>query len=158
MDSVKQSAALCLLRLHRASPDLVPVGDWTSRVVHLLNDQHLVGASGPHPHSSAGPQPREQPCVTSRLLRGTSLAQSSSWESLQVEAGSPSPGVRADETGSLTHPVQALEGLLLAGCRDKQHSPACCRSAASAGPAEARLSAPRLGLSCGPGGSGTQPA
>ena len=54
MDSVKQSAALCLLRLHRASPDLVPVGDWTSRVVHLLNDQHLVGASGPHPHSSAG--------------------------------------------------------------------------------------------------------
>ncbi|XP_073073470.1 AP-2 complex subunit alpha-2 isoform X1 [Manis javanica] len=41
MDSVKQSAALCLLRLYRASPDLVPMGDWTSRVVHLLNDQHL---------------------------------------------------------------------------------------------------------------------
>lgn len=44
MDSVKQSAALCLLRLYRASPDLVPMGDWTSRVVHLLNDQHLVRA------------------------------------------------------------------------------------------------------------------
>lgn len=42
MDSVKQSAALCLLRLYRTSPDLVPMGDWTSRVVHLLNDQHLV--------------------------------------------------------------------------------------------------------------------
>ncbi|KAL4830210.1 hypothetical protein H8958_016624 [Nasalis larvatus] len=41
MDSVKQSAALCLLRLYRTSPDLVPMGDWTSRVVHLLNDQHL---------------------------------------------------------------------------------------------------------------------
>ncbi|XP_060031850.1 AP-2 complex subunit alpha-2 isoform X2 [Erinaceus europaeus] len=41
MDSVKQSAALCLLRLYRASPDLVPMGDWTSRVVHLINDQHL---------------------------------------------------------------------------------------------------------------------
>ncbi|KAI1890143.1 hypothetical protein AGOR_G00170630 [Albula goreensis] len=41
MDSVKQSAALCLLRLYRTSPDLVPVGEWTSRVVHLLNDQHL---------------------------------------------------------------------------------------------------------------------
>ncbi|XP_041837746.1 AP-2 complex subunit alpha-2-like isoform X2 [Melanotaenia boesemani] len=41
MDSVKQSAALCLLRLNRASPDLVPVGEWTARVVHLLNDQHL---------------------------------------------------------------------------------------------------------------------
>ncbi|XP_017363276.1 AP-2 complex subunit alpha-2 isoform X2 [Cebus imitator] len=41
MDSVKQSAALCLLRLYRTSSDLVPMGDWTSRVVHLLNDQHL---------------------------------------------------------------------------------------------------------------------
>uniref|UniRef100_A0A7N6F9X5 AP-2 complex subunit alpha n=1 Tax=Anabas testudineus TaxID=64144 RepID=A0A7N6F9X5_ANATE len=41
MDSVKQSAALCLLRLYRSSPDLVPMGDWTARVVHLLNDQHL---------------------------------------------------------------------------------------------------------------------
>lgn len=43
MDSVKQSAALCLLRLYRTSPDLVSMGDWTARVVHLLNDQHLVG-------------------------------------------------------------------------------------------------------------------
>nr|XP_015194210.1 PREDICTED: AP-2 complex subunit alpha-2-like [Lepisosteus oculatus] len=31
MDSVKQSAALCLLRLNRTSPDLVPMGEWTSR-------------------------------------------------------------------------------------------------------------------------------
>ncbi|XP_030782295.1 AP-2 complex subunit alpha-2-like, partial [Rhinopithecus roxellana] len=52
MDSVKQSAALCLLRLYRTSPDLVPMGDWTSRVVHLLNDQHLVSALGfGSPHS-----------------------------------------------------------------------------------------------------------
>uniref|UniRef100_A0A665WDX8 AP-2 complex subunit alpha n=1 Tax=Echeneis naucrates TaxID=173247 RepID=A0A665WDX8_ECHNA len=41
MDCVKQSAALCLLRLNRTSPDLVPMGEWTARVVHLLNDQHL---------------------------------------------------------------------------------------------------------------------
>ncbi|XP_060694686.1 AP-2 complex subunit alpha-2-like isoform X1 [Hemiscyllium ocellatum] len=41
MDSTKQSAALCLLRLYRTSPDLVPMGEWTSRVIHLLNDQHL---------------------------------------------------------------------------------------------------------------------
>lgn len=51
MDSVKQSAALCLLRLYKASPDLVPMGEWTARVVHLLNDQHMVrplpGAQGP---------------------------------------------------------------------------------------------------------------
>ena len=50
MDSVKQSAALCLLRLNRTSPDLVPMGEWTARVVHLLNDQHLVrpGLSPPN--------------------------------------------------------------------------------------------------------------
>uniref|UniRef100_A0A8C7VNM3 AP-2 complex subunit alpha n=1 Tax=Oncorhynchus mykiss TaxID=8022 RepID=A0A8C7VNM3_ONCMY len=42
MDSVKQSAALCLLRLNRTSPDLVPMGEWTTRVVHLLNDQHMA--------------------------------------------------------------------------------------------------------------------
>lgn len=46
MDSVKQSAALCLLRLYKTSPDLVLMGEWTSRVVHLLNDQHMVGLSG----------------------------------------------------------------------------------------------------------------
>uniref|UniRef100_A0A8C8CDI1 AP-2 complex subunit alpha n=1 Tax=Oncorhynchus tshawytscha TaxID=74940 RepID=A0A8C8CDI1_ONCTS len=45
MDSVKQSAALCLLRLNRTSPDLVPMGEWTTRVVHLLNDQHLIVSS-----------------------------------------------------------------------------------------------------------------
>ncbi|OCT70986.1 hypothetical protein XELAEV_18037902mg [Xenopus laevis] len=44
MDSVKQSAALCLLRLYKTSPDLVPMGEWTSRVVHLLNDQHMDAA------------------------------------------------------------------------------------------------------------------
>ncbi|KAG7279464.1 hypothetical protein CRUP_038237 [Coryphaenoides rupestris] len=32
MDSVKQSAALCLLRLYKTSPDLVLMGEWTSRV------------------------------------------------------------------------------------------------------------------------------
>ncbi|XP_041941104.1 AP-2 complex subunit alpha-2 isoform X2 [Alosa pseudoharengus] len=41
MDSVKQSAALCLLRLYKTCPDLVLMGEWTSRVVHLLNDQHM---------------------------------------------------------------------------------------------------------------------
>lgn len=55
MDSAKQSAALCLLRLYRTSPHLVPTGDWASRVVHLLNDQHLVSASGRAlPVTSAG--------------------------------------------------------------------------------------------------------
>jgi AP-2 complex subunit alpha len=41
IDVVKQSAALCLLRLYRALPDLTPSGEWTSRIIHLLNDQHM---------------------------------------------------------------------------------------------------------------------
>uniref|UniRef100_A0A8C7V3S8 AP-2 complex subunit alpha n=1 Tax=Oncorhynchus mykiss TaxID=8022 RepID=A0A8C7V3S8_ONCMY len=53
MDSVKQSAALCLLRLYKASPDLVLMGEWTSRVVHLLNDQSCMSVQRsilPLPH------------------------------------------------------------------------------------------------------------
>ena len=43
MDSVKQSAALCLLRLHRTNPESLHLNtEWTARIIHLLNDQHLV--------------------------------------------------------------------------------------------------------------------
>ncbi|CAF1003348.1 unnamed protein product [Brachionus calyciflorus] len=41
LDSVKQSAALCLLKLLRNSPEIMPTGEWTTRIIHLLNDQHL---------------------------------------------------------------------------------------------------------------------
>ena len=41
IDSVKQSAALTLLKLIRSSPDVIQMGEWASRVVHLLNDQHM---------------------------------------------------------------------------------------------------------------------
>lgn len=41
LDSVKQSAALCLLKLLRTCPDVMPTGEWTTRIIHLLNDQHL---------------------------------------------------------------------------------------------------------------------
>ena len=41
IDVVKQSAALCLLRLYRTMPDISPSGEWTSRIIHLLNDQHM---------------------------------------------------------------------------------------------------------------------
>lgn len=41
IDVVKQSAALCLLRLYRAQPDISPSGEFTSRIIHLLNDQHM---------------------------------------------------------------------------------------------------------------------
>ncbi|KAH1181018.1 hypothetical protein KIL84_001952 [Mauremys mutica] len=92
MDSVKQSAALCLLRLYKTSPDLVPMGEWTSRVVHLLNDQHMVrpaltalpitstcndpwyapppmiGMMHPAPSSSARPSAHEDAAVKGRLV------------------------------------------------------------------------------------------
>ncbi|CAC5367975.1 AP2A [Mytilus coruscus] len=41
IDAVKQSAALTLLRLLRTSPDLINISEWSSRVIHLLNDQHM---------------------------------------------------------------------------------------------------------------------
>jgi len=41
IDVVKQSAALCLLRLYRSSPEMSPGAEWTSRIIHLLNDQHM---------------------------------------------------------------------------------------------------------------------
>lgn len=41
IDAVKQSAALCLLRLIRNSPDAIPMSEWSSRIIHLLNDQHM---------------------------------------------------------------------------------------------------------------------
>lgn len=46
LDAVKQSAALCLLRLHRTSPESLQFNnEWTARIIHLLNDQHLVCAN-----------------------------------------------------------------------------------------------------------------
>ena len=42
LDAVKQSAALCLLRLIRNAPESVSMSEWSSRVIHLLNDQHMV--------------------------------------------------------------------------------------------------------------------
>ncbi|VDM97500.1 unnamed protein product [Thelazia callipaeda] len=41
IDFVKQSAALCLLKLFRSCPDILPPSEYSSRIVHLLNDQHL---------------------------------------------------------------------------------------------------------------------
>ena len=39
LDVVKQSAALWLLRLFRTEPNVIPGGEWTTRIIHLLNDQ-----------------------------------------------------------------------------------------------------------------------
>ncbi|CAO4383195.1 unnamed protein product [Caenorhabditis nigoni] len=41
IDFVKQSAALCILKLFRNSPDSFQPGEYASRIVHLLNDSHM---------------------------------------------------------------------------------------------------------------------
>ncbi|TKR77469.1 hypothetical protein L596_018440 [Steinernema carpocapsae] len=41
IDFVKQSAALCMLKLFRTSSDIAPPSEYASRIVHLLNDSHL---------------------------------------------------------------------------------------------------------------------
>ncbi|EDV28677.1 uncharacterized protein TRIADDRAFT_19420 [Trichoplax adhaerens] len=41
MDTVRQNAALCLLRLYRVSTKILPPGEWTTRIVQLLSDKHL---------------------------------------------------------------------------------------------------------------------
>ncbi|KAI3378849.1 hypothetical protein SNEBB_007915 [Seison nebaliae] len=40
IDSIKQSAALCLLKLVRLQPNLID-HDYAPRIIHLLNDQHI---------------------------------------------------------------------------------------------------------------------
>ncbi|XP_031568102.1 AP-2 complex subunit alpha-2-like [Actinia tenebrosa] len=40
-DNVKQCAALCVLKLFRLKQSILPPGEWTSRIVQLLNDKHL---------------------------------------------------------------------------------------------------------------------
>ncbi|KAL1283723.1 AP-2 complex subunit [Trichinella pseudospiralis] len=41
VDFVKQSAALCMLRLLRTNSDCASVLEYSSRIVHLLNDSHI---------------------------------------------------------------------------------------------------------------------
>lgn len=41
IEVVKQSAALCFLKLYRTMPSLAPQGEIVNRIVHLLNDSHL---------------------------------------------------------------------------------------------------------------------
>ncbi|CAB3400253.1 unnamed protein product [Caenorhabditis bovis] len=41
IDFVKQSAALCILKLFRNSPESFQPGEYAPRIVHLLNDSHM---------------------------------------------------------------------------------------------------------------------
>jgi AP-2 complex subunit alpha len=42
---VKKKAALCMLRLFRKSPECIPTGEWTSRIIQLLDDPDLAVVS-----------------------------------------------------------------------------------------------------------------
>ncbi|XP_074660893.1 AP-2 complex subunit alpha-2-like [Tubulanus polymorphus] len=80
IDSVKQSAALCLLRLQRSSPDIVSMGEWTSRVIHLLNDQHMgvVTAAASLIEALVKKNPEEyKGCVTLAVSRLSRIVTSS---------------------------------------------------------------------------------
>ena len=38
---VRKKAALCLLRLYRRHPDVVPIGDWSEKIIEILDDYDL---------------------------------------------------------------------------------------------------------------------
>ncbi|XP_035672382.1 AP-2 complex subunit alpha-2-like isoform X3 [Branchiostoma floridae] len=80
IDAVKQSACLCLLRLFRTSPETVPPGEWTQRVGHLLNDQHLgvVTSATSLIHTLAQKTPEDfKPCVQLAISRLSRIVTSS---------------------------------------------------------------------------------
>ena len=39
--NVRKKAALCLLRMQRVNPKLVPPSDWAGQLLSLLDDRHL---------------------------------------------------------------------------------------------------------------------
>lgn len=141
MDSVKQSAALCLLRLYRTSPDLVPMGDWTSRVVHLLNDQHLVNASG-----------RESTLAHRVASVGTATGTAAQCGFLCPWSLCTLPGGRS-QTRSLAPPAASqasvLAGLLQTSHTDQQDGVASRDGPPCGGPVCASCKA-GMGASCGP--------
>lgn len=80
IDSVKQSAALCLLRLVRNAPDSIHMSEWSSRIIHLLNDQHMgvVTAAMSLLESLARSSPDDyKGCITLAVARLSRIVTSS---------------------------------------------------------------------------------
>lgn len=48
-NAVKQTAALCLLKMLRVNPKAIPIDQHAARIVQLINDKHLVSVSPPPP-------------------------------------------------------------------------------------------------------------
>lgn len=82
---MKQSAALCLVRLYRSAPDLSPGGEWTSRIIHLLNDQHMgvVTAAASLIESLVKKNPDEYRGCVSLAISRLSRVVTSSYTDLQ---------------------------------------------------------------------------
>lgn len=82
---VKQSAALCLLRLYRTMPDMSPGGEWTIRIIHLLNDQHMgvVTAAASLIESLVKKNPDEYKGCVSLAISRLSRVVTSSYTDLQ---------------------------------------------------------------------------
>lgn len=41
-NAVKQTAALCLLKMLRVNPKAIPIDQHAAKIVQLINDKHLV--------------------------------------------------------------------------------------------------------------------
>lgn len=86
IDVVKQSAALCLLRLFRAMPEMTLSGEWTGRIIHLLNDQHMgvVTAAVSLINSLVHKNPDEyKGCVSLAVSRLSRIITASSYTDFQ---------------------------------------------------------------------------
>lgn len=86
IDVVKQSAALCLLRLFRAMPEMTLSSEWTSRIIHLLNDQHMgvVTAAVSLINSLVHKNPDEyKGCVSLAVSRLSRIVTASSYTDFQ---------------------------------------------------------------------------
>jgi len=86
IDVVKQSAALCLLRLFRAMPEMTLSSEWTSRIIHLLNDQHMgvVTAAVSLINSLVQKNPDEyKGCVSLAVSRLSRIVTASSYTDFQ---------------------------------------------------------------------------
>ena len=86
IDVVKQSAALCLLRLFRAMPEMTLSSEWTSRIIHLLNDQHMgvVTAAVSLINSLVHKDPDEyRGCVSLAVSRLSRIVTASSYTDFQ---------------------------------------------------------------------------
>lgn len=86
IDVVKQSASLCLLRLFRAMPEMTLSSEWTNRIIHLLNDQHMgvVTAAVSLINSLVHKNPDEyRGCVSLAVSRLSRIVTASSYTDFQ---------------------------------------------------------------------------